>query len=516
MTADILQGEHKSDTGGIKQLKERNVYASAFLSDSTCYNPCLGYGSLVKDKKFTGKTNHNWLKNGDNDNVPSILKILYQDSLSHSSILNTKIRMIQGGDVVWNASEVICKRNEDGFFEEIETKLSESQIVASKKAAQLWAKNIGLDNYKNKAASNTAIWGGYYGMREYQYGRNPITFKAEGSSSFLRRLYVEDFNLMRLGTEREWQNESHISSYHYIARDFGCISAVDMNRIVEYSNYDPFNNKIAYLPVDYGQVTREQGDGWYSKAVFNITPYRNYYPTAQYESRGALDAFSLDALLSRHKLNEVRNGFKLEYIVVINRKELLDEEKEKDLRRREIAELKGFKGVEGGSSMAVWANPTYDDNGKLVALPPREIIQIPKNNSVEVIKYLTESNDKSIFSAHTVVTSEIVGAPSIAKTGFSSQSEFLISALEQMHHNCIAPVQQMIQKDLGEIAINAGILLSPTIQKNTPSFNSLVSDLEKYVAILNSIDGFEFDAEQKQKAVNEVVKRLNQGLTNLK
>lgn len=442
---------------------------------------------------------HNWIRNGKQDLTPDVLRDLYRKSSIHNSAINVKSNITAGGEIDFLPLESYYKINQDGDYELIEKNLTDSEKEAIVKQAKLFAKNAGSHTYINKAANQLHTYGGYYSFRNYAFN-----FRAELR---LKSLYCESFRKCRISSKRTFVKDAFQPNMIYVSNDFQRASP-STARV--YENSDSRQTNLFYMPFDDGTAIENGVNGMYGKLIGNFTEYRDYYPTADYETLDALNYIDLDYRLSEFDLNSVKNDFSLDFIVVRNRQPLEDDKKEAELKAKEKAFVKNkFKGEGGKRHMMAWIKPNTLDNGKVETYPPFEFIEVPKDFSPKRYNILREERLVKILNAHQIVTGEIIGLPSLSRTGFSSQAEFLMQAQEQLYFNVNKPAQDLICNDIQQLMIANGIPVKPVLRKNIANFRILTEQILKWAYGKNEARLKFGDAEMSEEVAKEVMNRID-------
>lgn len=427
----------------------------------------MGYGDtwMIETHKDA------WIANGCNDDIPYLHRLIYRRSTIHNSAVNLKANLIAGGGFTFTPLESYFRRDENGVYELVNrayTDIEREQIIQQ---ARVLAKNIGLDFYRKSAATQLALYGGYYGLRGY--GRNPQSDVA------LMQLFIEDYQNVRMSAKREWMDGHFYPVNYYFSRDwhyampYKTVSYEEFAKSAGHVN----NTSIGKLP---GEGFSD-GTGFRVKFCGRESPYRNYYATPDYESVDALTYMDIDYMISQRDLKDISSGFSLDHIIVRYRKPEDSDEAERVLRQQERDFIKkNFKGYEGDRSMITWAEPHVTDNGSIDTPKLWDIIEIPHQNNPERFNILREERLMKILNAHTIVSGELIGLPRLSNTGFSSQAEFLITAQEQLFFTVIRPMQEIMEADIQDIMIQAGIPVSVRTNKSAINFRQLTAEILKW------------------------------------
>lgn len=448
---------------------------------------------------------HSWIKHGEYDTTPNILRNLYRKSSMHKSAINVKTNITAGGEFDYIPLEQYYEKNEFGEFEYKEQKLSDAEKKALIIQAKLFAKNLGLNSFFKKAASQIHLYGGYYSFRDYGLNRH--------ADFSLKSLYIPSFLTCRIGSRRTFIDGEFKSNRHYVSNDFTRVNpdrakpyrvSTDIERTQKIDRYN-----LYYIGIDDGSVIPNEVPGLYSKLVGIENDYRNYYHTPDYESLDTLNYIDVDYMLSQHDLNEIKNGFALNTILVRYRSKKPTKAAEKLERKKEKEFIKkNFKGADGERTMITWVEPHMDDSGKVQTPETWKVIEIPHNNTPERYNILREERLVKILNAHQIVTGEIIGLPRLNKLGFSSQSEFLIHAQEQMYFNVNKPIQELICKDIDELLIASGIPVKIRPKKHLANFKVLTDKLLMWAYGKDEVRTKFGDEQMSEEVASEVMSRI--------
>ena len=459
----------------VNQLEDKKgIFGFTMLNhgEDKCFPAIENYSLLTPRQK-----GDKWIKHGALDRMPLNYLRAYREALIHNRATKLTAKLVAGSGFNITVPEQICRRNADGFYETIDNPFGEEAI----QIAEMWLKNVSARKYQKDAAINMAISGSYYGFRQVGRGRIPReNFRAGGTEPFVRRLRIESFENMRLGEVREWRDEDFISLYHFISDDF----EGTYNKIVAYDEFINRGNKklVGRIPV-YSDIDANDNPiilepGTYSKICGTFDPSRKYYPTPYYESKAAMYYFVVDFMISQMDFNDLKNGFPLEYILVVNRQQLSNAEDENAKKAQEIKQMRrDYKGVTGAKTAIMWASPETDAQGKVINKEPVSVITIPTGKSNERFDTLRKQMKSATLTAHGLPAEEILGIPSFSGTGFSSESTKLITGLELFIFNTIKPQQQIIEADLTEEIQKAGIYVDLTTNNERPMLEVISESL---------------------------------------
>lgn len=444
-----------------------------------------------------------WMANGHNDTIPYLHRLIYQRSAMHQGAVNIKADLVAGGGLDFEPLEEYYRKNEDGFYDLVEEALSDSAKQDVVKQAKLFAKNTGMGSYLKYASKETTLYGGYYGFRTYM-----LDSKAE---TLLRRLYIEPYINMRMGSKRTFVEDGFVSDNHYVSDNWREASPYQVDAysdLVAGNVRKRLEGNVYRIPVDKGDVYQTKVPGIYSKFNGRISPYRFFYATPDYESLDALCYMDIDYMLSQRDFKDLNTGFSLDYVVVRYRSKKATGAEEQAQRKKDVEFFKKkFTGFDGDKTLMVWAEPTVDDTGKVQSPKMLDVIPIPNNNTAERYNVLREERLMKILNAHCIVTGEIVGLPRLSSTGFSSQAEFLITAQEHLYWSVIDPLQQIIVKDIQEIFIDAGIPVKPVIKKSLANYRALSDQMIQWAFGVDEFREMIGHARMSEEVAREVMER---------
>lgn len=456
------------------------------------------------------QSEHSWIANGNNDTIPYLHRLIYRKSGIHNSAVNIKGDLIFGDGLEFVPLEDFYKKNADGFYDLVEvgevSELAETQL---QRQVRTFDKNAGLSLYFKRAAHQIALYGGYYGFRNY--------FADSSASVRIRKLHIEPYHNMRMGSKRKFGENDFESLRHYISDDF--TEVYNMRKVLSYKEFAQGKRlfkkgNLAWIPVDNGMVRQEGRPGVYSKFCGRQTMYRDFYATPDYETLDALTYMDIDHMLSQKDFKDLESGFSLDSIIIRYRspKATASEEAAQKKKDKEFIQ-KNYRGAGGEKNLMMWVSPSVDDSGKVQAFDPIKIIEVPHNNNIERYNVLREERMLKILNAHNIVTGEIIGLPRLSSTGFSSQADFLITAAEQLHHAVIKPYQEIILEDIQQILIDEGIPVKPVIKQSSVNYRVLTENLINWSMTLNELRGSyklpELEDDIGDKILSQITKSSN-------
>jgi hypothetical protein len=203
--------------------------------------------------------------------------------------------------------------------------------------------------------------------------------------------------------------------------------------------------------------------------IYNVeyNPAMEYYPVPPAEA--AFQEIDLNVKIMDYQNATIDNGVSGSVVISYPKKlapTAEEEEKEQDAITQGIREsLSGAN--KAGTALVVF----YDPQGEVKP----EVSSFPSDSNDK--KYI-ETNRmirESIFSGLGVVSEELFGIPS--STGFSSQSEMLLTANELTYTNIIKPKQQMITSVLNTILEHRGMNAEISILNSLPVSTNLTLDM---------------------------------------
>ena len=181
---------------------------------------------------------------------------------------------------------IFCtKKDEFGDYQIVKKDWTQTEIDAIIEKAEMFVYNTGLMQYKKKASNQLPIFGGYYGIADYlnKGGRFTRNSKGEIETTQLGRLWVEDYEKMRLSSDREFINGEFQSVRHYLSNDFfKLFTAADQRTTKSLKAKIGRDRTIdrtlfAAIEADNYEPTGSKSFGVKSQYVGRLTPYRDYY-----------------------------------------------------------------------------------------------------------------------------------------------------------------------------------------------------------------------------------------------
>lgn len=432
--------------------------------------------------KFTNTANaRNWFVFGCDDFTPYILRRLYRDSGVHNSIVGAKTNMVMGGGLEYYIPETRINKSESGELSIDRSEMGEAQTQAAIDEAVLYEKTIALDKYFKKACTQVTLYGGYYSMRLRRVA-------ADAVNSAMNCVYVEKYLNVRQGARRDFLCGEFMSLDFFVSDDFTSVSQANIKSYSQFVRNRFTKNCAGRVPLDNPDLPSSQKVGTTMRHVGNVTDYRDVYATADYETKKALNYFIIDYLLSEFDRNGIENGFSLDHIIIRYRKRKDSKDEEAEAKQKDIDIITNqFSGATGKRSSIMWMEPATDVQGKVQTPSGIKVVEIPHDNNSERYNSLRAERMISILNAHGIVTSEIVGVPSMRTSGFSNQSEFLISAIEHLYWNRIVPMQQLILDDINGLLEDEGLIARARIKKNLPIFAQATAEILELVYSSNEI-----------------------------
>ncbi len=465
-------------------------------------------------RKYGDKKN-SWIKHGSHDKIPNLLLSLYRRSGLHKSCINTKAKLAIGGGVDFAIPKdyFLKERKKDGqyvlFKMDGKNTLSPEQLIQK---ARLYAKNIHADTFWKKAFMQLSLFGGYYGLRFIQTN-------AEAQSS-LKHLHVEPFCNMRLGTKRKFFEGEFESEFLFVSDDF---TKATLHKVCPALDYYKGNTKHTYGNVGKihnlksFEASGQYEHPVYGKAVGFFEDYRPYYPTADYESLSGLRYIEIHEKNAVYDFNSIDKSFAINHIIVCNRQKLNDPKAEEEQKEKDKKIFKkNHKGEHGSSTLMVWAEPLITETD-IKNVPPFTIIEIPHDTNIDRYKDLRQRTDMEVLSNHGIVTGEIIGMPSNSvKKGFSSQSEYLITAFEMLYWGRIRPMQELVLNDLQQELLLADIPVNVVAKVSKPTIRQATENLLMYAwgrDEIRAMHGSEKMSEEvKEELAKELEARINKGV----
>lgn len=492
---------------------EGEIYAVQGYSDDTTkehyQEGVMSTMDIDECGKFFG--NKGWVQNGSKDNVPDLLHDLAKRSSIHKSCLNVKSSLIAGGGLDFEPMTEKCELNTSGLWEFSPLNFTDTDFEQEKLKARSLAKNALFHKYINDASYNIGWYGGYYGIRGFYRNTN--------GDAALRRVWIHDYRNSRLSVKRDWIDDGFKSVRHYFSENFmraymGTGGMVSYRKMAE--SIGTGKNKMTTLQCDRGQAYENNTVGTYSSFHKRNDPSRTYYATADYETQDTLTYIGIDYLLGVDDLKSIQEGFSVDHIIVRIREPLPNPEDEKAKQKQEFDMLKGkLSGAGGNRSMITWVKPHKSDDGKVSAPETWKIIEIPHQNNAERRNILREERLLKILNGHGIVSGEIVGLPRLQNgSGFSSQSEYLIHAMEQLYWNKIEPLQKTIVDDLHHLLLREKIYVKPILKRSAAKFKVLTDKMIMWAYGKDEIRAMNGDGpmseEVRQELSKVVMERIDQ------
>lgn len=490
-----IRDRFDSQIGGING----NIYAAEPLVPSTSKNILAEYQKGVEVWALNG--HKSWLANGHNDTIPYLHRLLYQRSSIHNSAVNIIAALIYGSGLEFYALDEYMEKDQDGYYNHKVVDLSDSGKEELVKQAMVEAKNTNMYGYSRDASYQLPLYGGYYGIRDFS-----LTHEAR---TRLRSLRIEKYFNLRLGADREWRDNKFQSKYHFISNDWTTAVGLNSKPYSELVNEKHrARGQVYHIEVDDGMMYQKNLAGMRSHFTGRLTDYRDFYATPIYETLDALSYIDIDYMLSQKDFNDIQNGFALEHIIVRYRDPLDNDEQEKAEKEKEKKMFKSYKGFDAENTMMLWVSPQTTDDGKVDAPETVKIITIPNENNAERYNVLREERNIKILSAHNIITPETIGMPSTSRTGFSSQSEYLITALDHLYWGVVEPYQQYIVEDIQNLLFNAGIPVGVRFKANSVNYQRASDEILKYAYGMDEIREKKGDSAMTEEISKEVLKRI--------
>ena len=470
------------------------IFGVASISEDGCNISC-DYSKHTMVLLSNSESKNKWIKHGEDDLTPNRTQLYYQYSGIHNSIVETKSKMIYGGGFEFYVPEMLCEQDSDGDFNLIPNDLTDAAKQQEILKGQVWAKNVLLDAYHKKAANELALFGGYFGLAFYK--------NKEGIK--LKRLRVESHLTMRLGGNRKEINNEFTSDTHLISNDWSKAKSFKVRR---WREIDKSKDFVGRIPAeDFSVYQTKEIQTPYSKYFGNVTSYKKYYGTPDYESKKTLNYFEVDYLFSENDKNDLKNNFSLDHIIIRFRQQGNDKAEEKKLKERDVAEFKtNYKGVFGKRMAMMWVAPNILPDGKVETVDPIKIIEIPHAKSTGRFNQIREERTIAILSAHGMVSPEIAAIPNVSKgNSLSNQSDMLMTAWELIYWSRIQPMQDIIEKDINERLEKEGLKLKVKTKRNAPVMKALSESLLCKAYTLDEIRNKYGDSELTEEQRDELV-----------
>ena len=206
-----------------EHVQHGRVYGSQCLFDEYHQQKDVTFHANAQTPHSKGySSSHSWIRNGKDDLNPLCLLDLYRKSSLHNSAINVKTNFICGGDFEFEVRGILHEQDEFGDFKIVRKSWTQAEIDAIIEQAEMFVYNTGLTQYKAKASAQLPIFGGYYGISDYLNKKGKFTKRSDGTieTTQLGRLWVEDYQKMRLSSDRKFVNGNYQSVRHYLSNDF--------------------------------------------------------------------------------------------------------------------------------------------------------------------------------------------------------------------------------------------------------------------------------------------------------
>ena len=458
------------------------------------YHPVVGVRSTNK------RTAHNWLTNGKGDEMAALQLELYRKSKDHKSAVDTKTNLTYGAGFEFSIPDVICFKDEFGKHQEVEVNLSDSEKEELLKQARLKWKDWNGDDFHRRASFDLNLHGGYYRNTNYY-------LEATGNPS-VDFISLQKYCNARLSTNRIYHDGENSSEKIYISKHFKTAK--------KYQSFDEYDggilsskNTFTSLDLDKGQAYENNEPGTFCKPVGNITSYRDYYPTADYESESFVKLAMMDFMLDCFEYGRVKDGFNLETIIIRYRPKKINDKQEAEEKAKDIRDLMQHKGPEGRQCRVMWVEPTRNvDTGVIENVRPFEFFTVEHDKNPKRHAQAKEAKKAGILSLHGIILEEIIGAKSSSGRGLSSEAQAMIVAIEHLYFNRIKKLQSIIEKDIESIFIAEGFPVKVTTKQSKPSLERMAQALMSQVMSKDEIRShFGMSA-----MTEEVAKELNKSL----
>lgn len=458
----------------LNELQGEKIYATHSL-----FGKSSGSGftyntdsTTIEKKQPLGASKHNWFKFGKDDNIPNYLRELARRSGIHKSILRSKSNLVKGDGFEFFIPDEQCVVDENGFYTLNEISLSDTEKERLIKEADLWAKNVLLQKLHAAASEMMCTYGAFF-VEEF-YALNGDV------QPFLRRFLAGSPVSYRLGTRMDWVGNDFMPDRIYISDDFTNANPHKYRQYDQFKSGDrPYGKgNLTYIPVFKNEMLNERSPFVAGSYIRNMTEYRDYYGTPDYESKSALNYIGVDYDLSNRDAKGAESDFTADIIIVRYRKQKEDPKAEKEAREKDLERLKGSYGHSAGQkSMVVYANPHTSDNGTVQTPEPIKIIQIPHDNSPERYDVARKARTEALLNAHGIIAPELVAMPNERGSGFSSQSEYLMAAMKLLFFNHIKPIQRMIEGYINDKLIQEGMQVQVRTKQSAFSFKEMSESL---------------------------------------
>jgi len=328
-------------------IKDQNIQGRVYAVESFGIKDS-GYQSNLEEycwghdvDHFQKDSEYSWLKNGDMDTMPVILREFLRRSALHKSAINAKVNMAIGTGIQWETQSEYWEIDEFGELDLIENTMSDTEKANELRRAKVLSKNICLDEWFSGAASQYFTYGEYYTYFMNSLGRD--------GNLRLRNLAIQSSPNFRLGSQTDFTSEGSKSKHIYISDSW---EDANVSKFVPYSDFRSGKKRyqsgnVTRLPY----FTRDVNEtGLFLRHTARITENRAKYGTPDYESKDALSYMEMDYLMSQKHLTDLKTGFQLDYIVIRYRKQEKTEHEELAAREEDVKMIKGHQGVNGNDN----------------------------------------------------------------------------------------------------------------------------------------------------------------------
>lgn len=247
--------------------------------------------------------------------------------------------------------------------------------------------------------------------------------------------------------------------------------AADWRKVTDYSLTALQNNayKPKFFPLYSPHNTRESSEVIYTIAP---NPLTDYYPIP--DAQSVYTELVIDNEITAFQANYIANGMVSSGIIYYpyrpkqtpQNAEKLSSDDENELRKVKSDLQKQLSGTRNSGKMTFIAyDPTIggvSSNGQRTPIRPEFINPVDTNNDEKFIK-MTDINREKMLTGLGVISQELVGISK--KSGFTSQSELLVSAEKLTEQKVYAPKRDVILKHInqivGIIGLDAYVTITP-------------------------------------------------------
>lgn len=324
-----------------------------------------------------------------------------------------------------------------------------------------WLESKGLDLWCTKQAlEQLSAFGGFYPYLVFVPNMNALG----RIQKKLLRIEIGKYTHFRVGKEeKEGPHIGDIRYYWYhpnykqkrLSRQF-------LKGVPVYENIQQVQEETRSLVKEDKKTPYYEGD----EAKFNLDRYAmlvgdvpslfsEYYPSASYESNGALNSIQVAAALANYDFSGIKNGLSAGYIITVPLANTSRRNPEKYKEQQTQARQMINDHLEGDDnakrSVIMFVDPK-DQTGGIKIAP------IPHTNTSDIHDGIFSRSVKNILTAWKVPDPRLIGSPPEESKGVTNQAEVLQTAENIWYNMNILPelvqiIQEFVNKTLKEIYV---------------------------------------------------------------